>query len=195
VVIQSAAVGYYGIIKTSKLSEEESPGSDFLAQVCKVWEGTTQTVEEMGIRRCVIRAGVFLSPEAGVLKRFMLPFRFYVGGPLGSGRQWLPWIHLQDGVRAIRYMIENPTCKGVYNLAAPQALTNRQFVQALGKVLHRPAIFPVPAFVIRILFGEMSIIVLEGQYVSVERLLNSGFIFKYPQIEPALSNLLKGNSE
>ena len=195
VLIQASAVGYYGIHKSSVLSEAEPPGDDFLAQVCQVWEDSTKPVETMGIRRCVIRSAVFLSPKAGVLRRFLLPFRFFIGGPLGSGRQWLPWIHLQDGARAIRFMIENPSCSGVYNLAAPQELTNRKFAQALGKVMHRPAIFPVPAFLLRLLFGEMSSVILDGQNVSVERLLKSGFTFRFPSIEPALSDLLTGSTE
>ena len=194
VVIQASAVGYYGITNAPSLPETLPPGEDFLAQVCRIWEDSTKPLDDMGIRRCVIRSGVFLSPKAGVLQRFLLPFRFFVGGPLGSGKQWLPWLHLQDGVRAIRYMIENPACSGIYNLAAPEELTNKQFVRTLGKVMRRPAIFPVPAFLLRLLFGEMSIVILEGQNVSVKRLLNAGFTFQYPQIEPALRNLLTGGA-
>jgi len=195
VVIQSSAVGYYGIRKAEGLTEVAPAGDDFLAQVCQVWEASSQTVEALGVRRCVIRSAVFLTPKAGVLPRFLLPFRFFVGGPLGSGKQWLPWIHLQDAVRAIRFLIENDTCHGAYNLIAPQQVTNHQFVKALGRVMHRPSIIPVPTFVLHLLFGEMSVMVLEGQNLSVERLLKSGFTFQFPEIEPALTDLLRGNSK
>ena len=193
VVIQSSAVGYYGIRKAEGLTEAAPAGDDFLAQVCQVWEASSQPVEAHGVRRCVIRSAVFLTPKAGVLPRLLLPFRFFVGGPLGSGNQWLPWIHLQDAVRALRFLIENNTCSGIYNLIAPQQVTNRQFVKALGRVMHRPSIVPVPAFVLRLLFGEMSVMVLEGQNLSVERLQQSGFTYKFPEIEPALADLLRGN--
>jgi len=194
VVIQSSAVGYYGIRKAEGLTEEAPPGDDFLAQVCQVWEASTQPVEALGVRRCVVRSAVFLTPKAGVLPRFLLPFKFFVGGPLGSGKQWLPWIHLQDAVRAVRFMVENEACSGAYNLIAPQQVSNRQFIKALGRVMHRPSIIPVPAFALRLLFGEMSVMVLEGQNLSAERLLQSGFAFRFPKIEPALSDLLKKGS-
>ena len=195
VVIQSSAVGYYGIRKAKGLTEAAPAGDDFLAQVCQAWEASTQPVEALGVLRCVIHSAVFLTPKAGVLPRFLLPFKFFVGGPLGSGDQWLPWIHLQDAVSAIRFMIENNTCSGIYNLIAPQQVTNRQFVKALGRAMHRPAIIPVPAFVLRLLFGEMSVMVLEGQNLSVERLLQSGFTFQFPEIEPALADLLRGDGK
>ena len=192
ILIQASAVGYYGIHKPDNLTEAAPPGDDFLARVCQTWEASTLPVESMSVRRCVIRAGVYLSPKAGVLRRFLFPFRLFVGGPLGSGKQWLPWVHLQDAAGAIRFMIDNPACNGVYNLVAPQQVTNHQFVKILGKVMHRPSVMPMPAFALRVLFGEMSIIVLEGQNLSVEKLLKAGFTFQFPNLEPALLNLLKG---
>jgi uncharacterized protein len=136
----------------------------------------------------VVRSGVVLAPGAGALPRMVLPFRLFAGGPLGSGRQWLSWVHLEDEVRAMRFL-ENPQAGGAYNISACP-VTNRQFARTLGKVMRRPSFFPVPAFMIRLLFGEMSTIVLEGQNVSSQRLGNLGFRFSFPDAEAALRDLL-----
>jgi uncharacterized protein (TIGR01777 family) len=188
-VIQSSAVGYYGPSDIELLNETTPPANDFLARVCQTWEDSTQPVEDLGVRRVVTRSGVVLSTESGALPRMLLPFKFFAGGPLGSGRQWLSWVHLEDEVRALRFLIDNPEAQGPVNISA-KPVTNRQFSQTIGKVMRRPAFFPVPAFVIRLLFGEMSTVVLDGQSVSAKRLMDLGFQFSFPEVEVALEDLL-----
>jgi uncharacterized protein len=190
VVIQASAVGYYGPTGDELLTEESPRGQDFLADVCREWEGSTQAVETLGIRRVVVRTGVVLSERHGALPRMLLPFRLFVGGPLGAGRQWMSWIHLQDQVRALRLLIETPAARGAFNLSATP-LTNRQFASALGRVMRRPAFFPVPAVLIRLMFGEMGTVVLDGQRVSARRLTDLGFTFHFSEAESALRDLLR----
>ena len=190
ILVQSTAVGYYGPSGDEWLSEEAPPATDFLARVCQAWENSTQPVEALGVRRVVTRSGVVLSTRSGAFPRMLLPFRLFAGGPLGSGKQWLSWVHLEDEVRALRFLIENPAARGTFNIAA-QPLSNRQFARVLGKVMHRPAFVPVPAFAIRLLFGEMGTVVLDGQRVSAERLVGLGFRFRFPEAEAALMDLLK----
>jgi uncharacterized protein (TIGR01777 family) len=188
VLIQSSAVGYYGPSGDEWLSEESPPATDYLAGVCQAWEASTQPVEDLGVRRVVTRSGVVLSTRAGAFPRMLLPFRLFAGGPLGSGKQWLSWVHLEDEVRALRFLIENPAARGAINIAA-QPMPNRQFAKVLGKVMHRPAFIPAPAFAIRLLFGEMSTVVLDGQRVSAERLTGLGFRFRFPDAEAALMDI------
>ena len=190
VLIQSSAVGYYGPTGDELLAEDAPSGDGFLAGVCREWEASTQAVETMGVRRVVARTGVVLSPNSGALPRMLLPFKFFAGGPLGSGRQWMSWIHLDDQVRALRFLMETPGAKGAFNLSATP-LTNRQFAQVAGKVMRRPAFFAVPAAIIRLVFGEMGTVVLDGQRVSARRLTDLGFKFRFPDAEAALADLLR----
>jgi uncharacterized protein (TIGR01777 family) len=190
VVIQMSAVGYYGPQGDGLVTEESPPGDDFLALTCVVWEETTAPVVAMGVRRAVMRMGVVLTPEGGALKRLMLPFKLFVGGPMGSGRQWLSWLHPEDATRAIRLLMENPEAHGVYNVTSPQPVTNGQLGRALGRVMRRPYFMPVPGFALRLAFGEVAMVVLEGQRVLPQRLEASGFDFEYPQVETALAQLL-----
>jgi len=190
VLIQSSAVGYYGPRGSESISEDAASANDFLAGVCQAWEASTQPVEALGVRRVVTRSGVILSTNSITLPRMLLPFRLFAGGPLGSGRQWLSWVHLEDEVRALRFLIETPEARGVFNISA-QPLTNRQFAQLAGKVMRRPAFFTVPAFIIRLVFGEMSTVVLEGQRVSSKRLTDLGFQFRFPEAEAALKDFLR----
>jgi len=143
------------------------------------------------VRRAIVRSGPVLSADGGVLPLVLLPFRFFVGGPLGSGRQWLPWIHIADEARAIRFLIENEAASGPFNLAAPNPLTNAQFSRLAGRVLRRPAFVPAPAFALRLALGEMSVVVLEGQRTIPRHLLDLGFTFRFPEAEPALRDLLR----
>jgi hypothetical protein len=190
VLVQGSAVGYYGPGGDRMLSEEAQPGSDFLAGVCVEWEGSSVGVEAAGVRRAVIRTGVVLSSEGGALPRMLLPFRLFAGGPVGSGNQWLPWIHLVDEVRAIRFLIDHPDASGPFNLAAPEPVTNRQFAQAIGKVMHRPSFLPAPAFALRLMMGELADLVLEGQRAVPQRLQELGFTFRFPTAQDALTDLL-----
>jgi len=189
VLIQASGVGCYGTETPGWVNEGTPFGLDFLAGVCRVWEASTQPVESLGVRRVVARSSVVLSAQCGALPRMLLPFKFFLGGPLGSGEQWLSWVHLEDEVRALRFLMENPRAHGAFNISA-QPVTNRQFTQAVGKVMHRPAFFTVPAVMIRLLFGEMSTVVLDGQRVSSNRLEALGFEFHFPTIEAGLMNLL-----
>ena len=189
--VQTSAVGYYGITGDEIITEESPPGTDFLAEVTQAWENSSFGVEALGVRRVIVRTGVVLSADGGVLSRLLMPFKFYAGGRIGSGKQWFPWIHIADEIAAIRFLIDQPKARGVYNLSAPNPVTNQQLASALGKTLGRPAILPAPAFAIKILFGEMSIIVLEGQREIPKKLMEAGYQFKYETIDAALSDLLK----
>ncbi len=190
VVVQASGIGYYGPCGDEEVTEDSPPGSDFLGQLALEWETSTAPVEVMGVRQVVIRTGVVLSREGGALPRLALPFRFFLGGPLGNGRQWLPWIHIADEARAIRFLLEKEGARGPYNLAAPQPVTNRELARALGRVLRRPAWLPVPAPALRLLLGEMSAILLTGQRAVPKRLLEEGFSFQFPEAGSALQNLL-----
>jgi len=189
VLLQSSAVGYYGNAPMP-VDEKSPPGHDFLAEVCKAWEASTAEVEAMGVRRVVFRTGIILDPNARALQRMIVPFKLFVGGPLGSGRQAFPWIHPDDEIGAILFLLENESARGPYNLTGPQPLTNAEFARTLGKVMRRPAFMPAPAPVIRLVFGEMSVVVLEGQSAVPARLKGAGYTFKFPTAEAALRDLL-----
>jgi uncharacterized protein (TIGR01777 family) len=190
VVIQSSAIGYYGTQGDERLTESTPPGDDFLAQVCVDWEASTALVEAEGVRRAIIRSGIVLSPESGALQRLLLPYRLFVGGPFGSGDQWYSWIHLEDEVRAIAFLIESESAHGAFNLTAPNPVTNATFGMLLGKVLNRPHWFPVPEFAMRTAFGEVAQTVVEGQRVIPTKLLEHGFQFRFERLEAALRDLL-----
>lgn len=190
VLIQASAVGYYGVQHDDTfVTEATPPGADFLAKVCFDWEMSTAPVVKLGIRRPVIRTGVVLSKQGGALPKMTLPFRFFAGGPLGSGKQWLPWIHITDTVRAIKFLLENPQADGPFNLAAPNPLTNAQFSEILGATLRRPAFMPAPSFALKAVLGEMSTMVLDGQRAIPQKLEALGFSFTYPSAREALSQL------
>lgn len=189
VVVQSSAVGYYGAHGDEPVTEAAPVGQDFLAGVCVKWEASSAGVENAGVRRVIVRTGVVLSDRGGALPLMTLPYRLFAGGPIGSGRQWFPWITLADEVGAIRFLIENPAALGVFNLSAPNPLTNREFGKVLGKVLRRPSYFPAPAFLFKLLFGEMSTILLDGQRQIPERLLKLGYSFRFQQAEQALREI------
>lgn len=190
-VVQASGIGYYGPHGDEEVTEESSPGTDFLGRLATEWEESTAPVEKMGVRRVVVRTGVVLSEKGGALPRLMLPFRLFVGGPLGNGRQWVPWIHIADEVRAIRFLVENPDACGAYNLVAPNPVSNAQLARALGRVLGRPAWLPVPAVALRLLLGEMSSVLLTGQRAVPRRLLEAGFVFRFSNLEDALADLLR----
>ena len=189
-LIQSSAVGYYGPGKDEIMTEQTSAGKDFLAGVCADWEASTAEVEAMGVRRVVIRTGVVLSGLGGALPRMTLPFRLFAGGPLGSGRQYFPWIHIADEVAAIRFLLENENSSGPYNLAAPDPPRNREFVRDLGRAMGRPSLLPTPSFALQLLFGEMSTVLLDGQRAVPARLLEDGYAFIFPETVAALGDLV-----
>lgn len=190
VLIQSSAVGYYGPCADEILTEEAAAGSDFLADVCVAWEASTAEVEEMGVRRPVIRTGVVLSREGGAFPRMALPFRLFAGGPLGNGNHYFPWIHIDDEVAAIRFLLAHETAAGPYNLTAPDPLRNRDFVRLLGRTMRRPALVPTPSLALKAIFGEMSTVLLDGQRAVPARLQEAGFEYVYSGIEDALRILV-----
>lgn len=189
-LVQASAVGFYGPRDDEEISEDGSAGNDFLAQVCHAWEAASDCVEEAGLRRAVIRTGVVLSADGGALPKMILPFRFFAGGPLGSGGQFVPWIHIADEAAAIRFLLEDEQARGPFNLVAPGIVTNRQLGRAIGKILGRPSLLPTPALALQAMLGEMSTLLLDGQRVIPKRLLAAGFEFKFPDLESALRDLL-----
>ena len=172
------------------VDESHPPGDDFLARVCVEWEASTAEAAALGVRRPVLRTGIVLSNEGGALPRMALPFRLMAGGPLGSGRQWFPWIHEADEVGAIRFLIERDEADGPFNLTAPEPLTNRDFSRALGGRSMRPSFAPAPGFALRLLLGEMADALLHGQRAVPRRLLELGYVFRYREAAEALRNLL-----
>ncbi|HEX3127245.1 MAG TPA: TIGR01777 family oxidoreductase [Thermoanaerobaculia bacterium] len=201
-LLQGAAVGYYGPRGDDEVVEGQPPGHGFLADVCVDWEASTAEVESLGVRRVVLRTGVVLAREGGALPRLSMPFKLMAGAPLGSGRQWLPWIHMADEIGAIRFLIERNDAQGAqgaqgpFNLTAPKPVTNREIGDVLGRVLRRPNPLQalglgVPAPVFRAMLGEMADAVLDSQRVLPTRLLQLGYQFRYPDIDSALRDLLK----
>lgn len=189
VLVQASGVGYYGVHDEKTLLDESAPpGSDFLASLAVDWEASTNSVESRGVRRVVIRTAIVLGHK-GILPLMALPVRMFAGGPVGDGRQGTSWIHIDDHVRAVRFLIENETARGVYNLAAPQPLSNADFMRSLAKALRRPYWLPAPAFAFRAAFGEMSTLFLEGQFALPKRLLNEGFTFKFKTASQAFEDL------
>jgi uncharacterized protein len=190
VLIQASGVNYYGARDLTPVTEADGPGIDFLADLCKAWEGSTEPVEKMGIRRVIIRSAIVLSAQDGILPIMMFPVRLFVGGSLGSGRQGLPWIHLEDEVAAIHLLLENPNADGPFNLTASVPISSAEFLRVVAKTIHRPYWLPVPAFVLRLVLGGMSTLVLDGAYLLPKRLLELGFGFRFGTAEAALRDLL-----
>ncbi len=190
VVIQSSAVGYYGPRGDEIVTEQGRAGNDFLSWVCQAWEASTQAVEAAGVRRAIVRTGIVFSLEGGAFPLMLLPFRLFVGGKLGDGKQWMPWIHIADEVAAIRFLIDHPEAAGVFNLSAPYPLTNGVLSRLLGEIMRCPAWMPAPGFIMRAALGEMATLLLDGQRVIPDRLQQLGFVFQYPQAEGALRALL-----
>ena len=194
VIIQASAIGYYGSRGDEIIDESSSPGESFLVEVVKKWEQSTQGVESLKIRRVIVRSSIVLGNEGGVFLRLVKPFRLFVGGHLGSGKQWFSWIHLEDEVKAILFLIERENLSGVFNLTAPHQLIQKDFFHILGKIMKRPSWFPVPGFVLRLIFGEMAKdTLLSGQRVAPRRLLEAGYRFLYPQAELAIKEILGKN--
>ena len=190
VVVQASAVGYYGARGNEEVTETTPAGSDFLAQLCKDWEASTAPVEALGVRHVIARTGVVLSPEGGALPRMMAPFRYFVGGQLGDGKQWFPWIHFTDHVNALKYFIESDSASGAYNVCAPTPVTNGEFCRILGRRMHRPSWLAVPGFALRLLFGEMADVLLKGQRQTPRHLQRSSFKFIYSTADAALKDII-----
>ena len=187
--ICSSAVGIYGDRYDEVLDETSSPGNDFLANLCKDWEKEAEKVEVLGVRRVSIRTGLVLSKGEGLMQKLYLPFKLFIGGPMGNGRQWFPWIHIDDIVGIYMHAIDNLNVNGAVNAASPGIVTNKEFSKTLGKVLSRPALLPVPKFALRIISGELGNYITDSQRISAEKILTSGYKFKFENLEEALRDL------
>jgi uncharacterized protein (TIGR01777 family) len=190
VLINSSAVGFYGDRGDEILEENSVPGAGFLASVCREWESQAEQASQLGIRVVLLRGGLVLSTRGGALPRILLPFKAFVGGPVGSGKQWMSWVHIDDEVDVIRYLIDQDSIRGPVHCTAPNPVTNREFSRNLGEVLRRPSFMPVPAFALRILFGEMADTLLEGQRVVPRKLEAAGYRFRFPELRGALKDLI-----
>ncbi len=190
VLVQASAIGYYGAAREEPLTEDDRPGFDFQARVVWDWELSTSQAEVMGVRRVVIRSGLVMSRNGGMLPVIALPFKFFLASRLGSGRQWFSWVHVADEVGAIRFLIDNPKARGAFNLTAPDAITNAQLTHLLRRILRRLPFIPAPAFALRLLLGEKSTLVLAGPRPMPKRLTEMGYAFKFPQAEAAFRDLL-----
>jgi len=191
VLCSASAVGYYGNRGEEILKEDAGSGTDFLATVSIDWEKEAFLAKEKGARVSVMRFGVVLGKNGGALAKMIPAFKSFAGGPLGTGDQWFPWIHLDDLISAIEFILENEGIRGPVNFCAPNPVRNRDFAKTFGKVVGRPAFMRVPSFMIRALMGEMGTVVMSSQRVIPDKLERNGFEFKYPDIEMALTNLLK----
>jgi len=193
VFINASAVGYYGPRQDDEITEAEAAGQDFLAQVCREWENEAYQVQSGLTRVATVRIGVVLGQE-GALHRMIRPFKFYIGGPLGKGNQWLSWIHIKDLTSMIRFVIEHPELTGPINATAPEPVTMRNFCHVLGEVMHRPSWLPVPGLILRIALGQMAEMLLHGQRVVPKKTVDAGFEFRFPKLRPALQDAL-GNRD
>lgn len=191
VLIAGSATGFYGDRGEEILRENSPSGSGFLPEVCREWEAATRAAGDAGIRVVHSRTGIVLSRSGGALAQMLTPFRLGVGGNLGSGQQWMSWIHVQDMIGAIHFNLQNDSVSGAVNMVAPEAVRNAEFTRVLAKVLSRPAIFPAPAFALRALFGDMANeALLASQRVEPAKLSAGGYPFQFAELQPALENLL-----
>ncbi len=191
VVIQASGIGYYGDRGEEVLDESSLAGSGFLSEVAKQWEESARKVESFGVRYLMIRTGVVLGADGGFLSRVTLPFRLFVGGRLGSGKQWISWIHIDDEVKAIAFLMERQDLQGAFNLTAPNPVTSKDFFSIVGKVMKRPSWLPVPSFLLRLMLGKMAEeLILSGQRAAPKRLLECGYEFLFPEAESALGEIL-----
>lgn len=192
VLLQASGIGIYGDRGDDLLDETASPGRGFLPELARDWERSAEDVAEMGVRLVYLRTGVVLAKEADFIKRVLLPFRLFVGGHMGNGKQWLSWIHLDDEVRAIKFLLERNDLTGAFNLSALNPLTYKDFFKTMGNLMHRPSWFHVPGFLLRFALGQMAEeLILTGQRAIPKKLSDAGFEFNYPDIESALTDILK----
>jgi uncharacterized protein (TIGR01777 family) len=190
--ICASAIGYYGNRGNETLTESSAPGDDFLAEVCVEWEKATALATEKGIRVVNTRFGVILDAHGGALAKMLPPFRMGIGGKIGSGKQWMSWIALDDVVGGLKFALANETLRGPVNFVAPNPVTNSEFTRTLGKVISRPTLFPIPAFGVRLVFGEMAdALLLSSQRVEPQRLKATGYEFQYSQLQTVLSHALQ----
>ncbi|KTC64332.1 NAD-dependent dehydratase [Pseudomonas fluorescens ABAC62] len=190
VLISGSAVGWYGDGGERELTEASGPvQDDFPSQLCIAWEETAQRAEALGMRVVLVRTGLVLAAEGGFLSRLLLPFKLALGGPIGNGRQWMPWVHIKDQIALIDFLLHKDDARGPYNACAPHPVRNREFAKTLGQVLHRPAFMPMPAFALKVGLGELSGLLLGGQKAIPERLMAASFTFQFTELRAALDDL------
>jgi uncharacterized protein (TIGR01777 family) len=189
-LVNASAIGYYGPHGDEELTEDSPPGADFLARICVDWEKAARAVESAGVRCVTVRVGVVLDKEGGALAKLLTPFKLGGGGPVGSGKQWMSWIHHEDMTGLFLLALDNAEARGPLNGTAPGPVTNRDFSKALGRALHRPAFMPMPGFALRVLVGEAAEVILTGQRVLPRRAQRLGHVFKYPTVDAALREIV-----
>jgi uncharacterized protein len=190
VLVNASAIGYYGTSETATFDETSPSGNDFLAQVCQAWEAEAEKVKDAGVRLVILRFSIVLG-TGGALGKMITPFKLFAGGPIGNGRQWFSWIHLDDLVNLILRALSKPEISGVYNATAPNPVRMSELSQTMGQVMNRPSWLPVPSFAIEALLGDGAMIVLEGQKVLPKRTMQEGFEYQYADLQPALKDILK----
>jgi uncharacterized protein (TIGR01777 family) len=192
--VSASAVGYYGANATDVLQEGAPRGRGFLADLCADWEAATDAAAEAGVRTAIVRIGVVLGRGGGALAKMLPPFKLGLGGPLGDGKQWVSWIHVDDLVSMIAFLLENPRASGVFNGTAPQPVTMKELAHSLGRALHRPTVFAVPAPALRLALGEVADVMLTGQRVEPRRAREAGFVFRFTDIDAALRDIVSKSS-
>lgn len=194
-LLSASAVGWYGDRQEQALDELSPPPAvpDFGSTLCQAWEAAALRAQPLGVRVALLRIAPVLAPQGGMLARLRLPFLLGLGGRLGRGTQWMPWVHRDDVVGLFDHVLHQPACQGVYNACAPAAVRNAEFTQALAATLHRPAILPAPAWALRTLLGEMAVLLLGSQHVQPQRTLQAGYAYRYPELGAALRQLLQRN--
>ncbi len=188
-LISSSAVGYYGARGDETVTEDTAPGHDYLSRVCVDWEKEARNAESYGVRVVLVRTGIVLDKGKGALAKMVVPFKCFVGGPLGSGNQWMPWIHIEDQIALLLFLLENQSARGPFNATAPNPVTMTEFCKMLGTVLNRPSWASVPGSMLTLLVGEMAEMLLNGQRAVPQAAMKLGYEFKYPHLLPALESL------
>jgi uncharacterized protein (TIGR01777 family) len=189
-LFSTSAVGYYGFCGDEELTEDSPPGKDFLARIAVEWEGEALKAEEKGARVVITRFGIVMGEKGGALSQMIPLFKKYIGGPIGTGKQWFSWVHIRDLAETFAFLLKHPEISGPVNVCSPNPVRNKDLAKALGKALHRPSFIPAPAFMVKLVLGEFGSVILEGQRVIPRKLLDSGFVFQYPDIEKALQGIV-----
>jgi uncharacterized protein (TIGR01777 family) len=188
-LFSTSAVGYYGFCGDQELTEESPQGEDFLAQMALEWEGEALKARDKGARVVITRFGIVMGEKGGALSQMIPLFKKYIGGPIGSGKQWFSWIHIKDLAEAFAFLLKHPEILGPVNVCSPNPVRNKDLAKALGKALHKPSFMPAPGFMIKLVLGEFGSVILEGQKVIPKKLLENGFVFQYVDIHKALQNI------
>ncbi|WP_339650242.1 TIGR01777 family oxidoreductase [Halopseudomonas pelagia] len=191
VLISGSAVGWYGDGGEKRITEESSARAEYTHTLCDAWESAAKRAAAHGIRVCQLRTGLVVAPGGGFLQRLLLPFKLGLGGPIGSGQQYMPWVHLDDMLGIILFLLYQDQCKGPFNATAPHPVTNREFAKTLGKMLKRPAFMPLPGFILKATLGEMAGLLLTGQNAVPDKLLKAGYVFQFEYLDAALAAVLK----